>query len=115
MWTRWSGSSGTWARLWPGRWERWLCRQLLVLGDAAAVGVLVGGLLVEGGEGDDGDNNFDAMAPLGLQLCFNLLAPTATCLRGAGALESVSRDLGALFRQLLGRGGCDGAGWGVTR
>ena len=36
-----------WSRLWPGQWERWLYRQLLVLGDALAVGVLVGGLLVK--------------------------------------------------------------------
>ena len=44
--TRWIGSGGTWARLWPGQWECWSCRQLLVLGDAVAVGVMVGGLLV---------------------------------------------------------------------
>jgi hypothetical protein len=55
-----------------------LCRQLL--GGAAAVGVLVGGLLVEGregvegGEGDGCDDGFDAAALLGLKLCFGLLA-----------------------------------------
>ena len=32
-----------------------MCRQLLVVGDAAAVGVLVGGLLIKGGEGGGGD------------------------------------------------------------
>ena len=73
MWMRWSGSSGTWARLWPGRWERWLCRQLLVLGDTTAVEVLVGGLLVKTGEEDDGDSHSKTVSLLGLQLCFDLL------------------------------------------
>ena len=35
-------------------------------------------------------------------LCFGLLAAAATRLGGAGALELVLRDLGALYRQLLG-------------
>ena len=37
------------------------------------MGVLVRGLLVEVEEGDGGNNNFGALAPLGLQLCFDLL------------------------------------------
>ena len=41
-------------------------------------------------------------APLGLQLCFDLHAAAATRLGGAGALDWVHRDLGALCRQLLG-------------
>ena len=67
-----------------------MCRQLLVLGDTAAVG----GLLVEGEEGHDGDNNFNAVATLGLQLCFNLLVV------GNDQLK---------FR--LATGGCDACPW----
>ena len=44
-----------------------------MLGDALAIGVMVGGLLVEGGEGGDGNNDFNTASLLGLQLCFNLL------------------------------------------
>ena len=55
------------------------------------MGVLVRGLRVESGEGDSGDNNFDAVAPLSLQLCFDLLTTgenqlnfgLATCGRAA--------------------------------
>ena len=50
-----------------------MCRQLLVLGDAAAVGELLWGLLVEGGEGYGGNNDFNTVSLLGLQLCFDLL------------------------------------------
>ena len=46
-----------------------------MLGD---MGVLVRGFLVEGGEGDGGDNNFDAVAPLRLQLFFDLLTAGTT-------------------------------------
>ena len=53
-------------------WALILFSQLLR--DMAPVGVLARGLLVEGGEGDDGNSNFDAMALLGLQLCVDLLA-----------------------------------------
>ena len=42
---------------------------MVVMGDVAAVGVLFWGLLVEDGEGDGGDDDFDAMALLGLKLC----------------------------------------------
>ena len=54
-----------------------MCRQLLVLGDT---GVLVGGFLVKGGEGDGSDNNFDAVMLLSLQLCFGLLTTGTTSL-----------------------------------
>ena len=56
------------------QWEHWLCRQLVVLGDVAVLGMLVRGLLINGQEGDGGNNGFDAGLPLDLQLCFDPLA-----------------------------------------
>ena len=50
-----------------------MCRQSLVLGDTAAVGVLVGGLLAKSGEEDDGNNHSETASLLGLELYFELL------------------------------------------
>ena len=41
---------------------------------------MVGGFLVEGGEGDNGDNKIDAVALLSLQLCFDILTAGTTSL-----------------------------------
>ena len=71
-------------------------------GDATAGWVLVGGDPRQRRGRGRRRQRLRRRAPLGLQLCFDLLAATATRLGRAGALEGVCRALGALCRQLLG-------------
>ena len=44
-----------------------------ILAEGLPVGVLAGGVLAVWGEQDGSNSNFDAMALMGLQLCFYLL------------------------------------------
>ena len=98
------------------------------MGDTAAVGVLLWGLLAEEGEGDGGDDDFDAMAPLALlplccgstargyrsQLCVGGDPSGASSPRGTTSLTSDWQRVVAL--PVRGSGGhshrgTPGSGW----